>query len=306
VTEVPEDVRHLAEERAERRAAGDFPAADALRERIRDAGWDVTDAAGGYELVPLHPEAPRRLRAEEVPSVLDLPPVFDWSVHWLSEAWPGDIGRGIASFRAHHGSVHHVVVEAEPAPTAAWPPEAEVVRLSVHPGFGAARNAGLGRSRGRFVAVVDGSVEASGDVLSPLRAALEDPAVGVAGPVGVVTDDLRQFREAPGPEVDAVEGYLMAFPREVLERGVSFDPRYRFYRAADLDLSFQIRALDLRAVRVDVPIRRHEHRAWATTPAERRDRLSRRNFYRFLDRFRGRTDLLIGPRQGGGQTTGLL
>jgi len=42
---------------------------------------------------------------------------------------------------------------------------------------------------------------------------------------------------------------------------------------------------------------KHEHRLWeATEPAER-DRLSRRNLYRFLDRWRDRTDLMAGETQ---------
>jgi len=32
---------------------------------------------------------------------------------------------------------------------------------------------------------------------------------------------------------------------------------------------------------------------WTATPSDRRDQLSKRNFYRFLDRWRGRTDLLV-------------
>ena len=35
-------------------------------------------------------------------------------------------------------------------------------------------------------------------------------------PFGIVTDDLREFRDSPGPDVDAIEGYLMAMRREVL------------------------------------------------------------------------------------------
>jgi GT2 family glycosyltransferase len=141
--------------------------------------------------------------------------------------------------------------------------------------------------------ILDGSVEAAGDVFGPLERLLADPSVGVAGPLGLRSRDLREFEEAAGPEVDAVEGYLMAFRRDVLERGAVFDARYRFYRAADIDLSFQIKAMGLRALRVAVPIRRHDHREWSETPRDRREALSKRNFYTFLDRFRGRTDLLV-------------
>jgi cysteinyl-tRNA synthetase len=45
--DVPEAVAEMAREREERRRARDFAAADALRERIRAAGYDVADAAQG-------------------------------------------------------------------------------------------------------------------------------------------------------------------------------------------------------------------------------------------------------------------
>jgi cysteinyl-tRNA synthetase len=147
---------------------------------------------------------------------------------------------------------------------------------------------------GRIAIVVDGSVEAVGDPYAPIEEALADAGVGICGPVGAVTRDLRSFEEDPGPEVDAIEGYLMAVRRELLGE-VSFDRGYRFYRWADVDLSFQVRALGLRAERVDVPVRLHEHRGWAALEPEERWRLSKRNHAGFLRRFGGRTDLLVSP-----------
>jgi len=292
----PENVRHLAEERARCRAAGDFSEADALRERIRAEGWEVLDRPDGYDLRPAGPHRPAAVSPDAVSSVLGDPATADWTLQWLHEGWPEDVLRGISSFDRHAGerALQHVVVEAVSAPPSTWPDHVETVRLREHPGFGAARNAGLVRSRGRLVGIVDGSVEATGDALAPLEAALTDPTVGVTGPVGVVTSDLREFRESPGPEVDAVEGYLMALRRELLDR-VAFDRRFRFFRAADIDISFQVKASGLRAIRVDVPIRRHVHRAWENASAHDRARLSKRNMYRFLDRYRGRTDLLVSP-----------
>ena len=301
MSEPPDDVRRLAGERAERRRARDFSTADRLRERIRALGFEVTDRPdGGFDLTPWEtpPPGPSGVRAEEVPFVLGEVPAADVTVQWLSEGWPEDVLRGIASFRRYEGGrgVQHVVVETSPEPAASWPEDVEVVRLAEDPGFGAARNAGLRRSLGRVVIVADGSVEAEADPYGPVEEALADPSVGVAGPFGVVTDDLREFREHEGPDVDAVEGYLMAMRRELLADGVAFDERYRFYRAADIDLCFQVKSRGLRVVRAPVPVRRHEHRRWAATPQADRERLSKRNFYRFLDRFRGRTDLLVAGR----------
>jgi cysteinyl-tRNA synthetase len=45
--EVPAAVAGMARDRDARRRGGDYPAADALRERIRAAGYDVVDAAEG-------------------------------------------------------------------------------------------------------------------------------------------------------------------------------------------------------------------------------------------------------------------
>jgi hypothetical protein len=43
-----------------------------------------------------------------------------------------------------------------------------------------------------------------------------------------------------------------------------------------------------------LPLEKHEHRLWETTDPSERDRLSRRNMYRFLDRWGDRADLLVG------------
>jgi cysteinyl-tRNA synthetase len=301
MSEVPEEVRRLAEERAERRRARDFGTADELRDRIHALGFEVTDRPdGGFELTreDRSPPAANRVRAQEIRSVLGDPPTAEFSVHWLSEGWPDDVLRGILSFRRFEvgRSVQHVIVAATTELPAAWPGGVEVHRLADDPGFGAARNAGLRRSLGRIVIVVDGSVEAEEDPYRPLEVALADPQVGIAGPFGLVTGDLREFRDHDGPEVDAVEGYLMGLRRELLTEGLAFDERYRFYRAADIDLCFQAKERGYRVVRVPVPVQRHEHRRWAATSQADRERLSKRNYYRFLDKFRGRSDLLVAGR----------
>jgi len=44
---IPPEVEAMARERETRRRTRDYPAADALREKIRAAGYDVVDAAEG-------------------------------------------------------------------------------------------------------------------------------------------------------------------------------------------------------------------------------------------------------------------
>ena len=298
MTDAPREIQELASERAERRAAKDFDGADELRDRIAGMGWSVVDEPDGWRLEPIEiaaEDVPRPARAHDVGSVLDEPPTADVSIHWVVEGWPLDVRRAIDSFRANAGrrDVHYVVADVTGEPDATWGDDVEVVLLEPGTGWGAARNAGLKRSRGSIVLTMDGSVEATGDVLGPLEAALGDPTIGVCGPFGIVTPDLREFDPTDGPEADAIEGYCMAFRRGILTEAGLFDEKFRWYRTADIEYSFRIKDLGLRAVVVPVPVERHEHRMWFQTPPADRARWSKRNFYRFLDRWRDRYDLTV-------------
>lgn len=303
MNDVPDEVRALAAERDERRRAKDFAAADVLRDRIRELGFAVTDTPEGPSVQPLAvEEAYRRLGPGDVESVLDDPPTRDVSVHWVVEGWPDDVIRALAGFRSNEGGrdVQYVVADLTETDPSAYGEGVEVLPLEPGTGWGAARNAGLRRSWGRIVLVADGSVEPVGDVLGPLETTLQDPGVGVCGPFGISTRDLRQFHESSGPEVDAIEGYLMAFRRDVLRDVGLFDERFRWYRNADIECSFRIKDVGLRAVVVNVPVIRHEHRMYHATSPRERERLSRRNYSRFLERFRDRFDLLVSREDPAG------
>jgi cysteinyl-tRNA synthetase len=305
VSEVPDEVRRLAAERELRRGSKDFAAADALRDRIAELGYRIVDAPEGATFEPIspeEPEAPARLRPRDVESLLDDEPTADVSVHWVVEGWPEDVVRALAGLRANEGArdVQYVVADVTETDPTTYGEGVEVLPLEPGTGWAAARNAGLRRSRGRIVLVLDGSIEPAGDVLGPLEETLADPGVGVCGPFGISTRDLREFHESNGPEVDAIEGYLMAFRRDVLAQAGLFDEKFAWYRTADIELSFRLKEAGLRAVVVAVPVDRHEHRMWTSTPPQERERLSKRNYYRFLERFRDRFDLLVEPQAEAG------
>ena len=300
MNEVPEEVRALLAERAERRAAKDFAAADAIRDRMADLGFRVVDGPEGQSLEPLAgapPEGPGR--AADVASVLLEPATADVTVHWVVEGWAEDARRALDAFRDLEGGrvMQYVLVDLTEGDED-FGDDVEVLRLEPATGWASARNAGLRRSRGQVVIAMDGSIEPTGEMLGPLERTLADPTVGLCGPFGLTTRDLREFAESRGPEVDAIEGYRMAFRRELLTEVGAFDEKFRWYRTADIELSFRVKDAGYRCVVVEVPVRKHEHRMWQTTEPAERDRLSKRNFYRFLERFRGRTDLLVDAPEG--------
>jgi cysteinyl-tRNA synthetase len=296
--EAPEEVRELALTRARARADKDFAAADAARERIIELGWTVADEPGGtWSLAPA-PAAVRQ-KARDVPSALQAPEEFEMTLQWVVEGGPEDIDRSISSFRTAVGTrpVQFVVTDITGEDPGRWGEGVEVVSIEEGTGWAAARNAGLRRSLGRIVVVLDGSIECDGDISPPIQDALSDPGVGVCGPFGIVTADLQRFDEAPADgEVDAIEGYLMAMRRQTLIDVGMFDEKFKWYRTADIELSFRIKDAGLRAVQIPVPVIKHEHRMWFETEPAVRAKWSKRNYYRFLEKFRGRYDLCVNPQ----------
>src|SRR6266540_919895 len=274
----PPSVLDLVSERQAARERRDFARADALRDQVRAAGWMIRDTAAGADLVeapewePLDPAAttPR----------WDEPDQHEVSliVHVLG--WPEDVRRAVASLASHCAATDYEVVLVDDGAgaevgraledLAATDGRVEVLHLDAPVGFGASMNLAMGQATGRVLVWLDPHVEATGDLLGPLLAALAEPGAGLAGGWGVVSHSMLDFEADDGPEVDAIEGYLLAVPRRIAAR-VPLDPRHRYYRNADLDFSFAVRDLHdgsrpLRALRVAVPARRHRHRAPTTKP----------------------------------------
>ena len=277
----------------ERRRAKDFAEADAIRERLREGGWDVVDSANGSELQAL--KAPPSTAPATAPRAVTLLTV----VH----GWKPDAERWLLSVFTHCKVDFEAIIvdNSGDERIAAWLQSRAAerfrsIRLEPPLGFASAVNAGIEAAAGEVVILFDSGVELTGDAVSPLIEALADPSVVVAGPYGLRGDGtLKEFAESEGPEVDAIEGYCMAFRRADALALEGFDPRFRFYRIADIEFSFRLRERGGRAVALaGLPVEKHEHRLWEATEPIERDRLSKRNFYRFLDRWGKRSDLLVG------------
>jgi GT2 family glycosyltransferase len=309
---IPEAVLDAAHARAAARAERRWEDADRLRNEIEAAGWRIVDRGNDFALSPASPPTietegiVRYGSSSEVPSRLDEPATAEATVILIATDWPADLDRtlrGLVSY-APHGTEAVVVADApsdeqEAALDTVTGFPIEIVRTSDRLGHAAALNAGLRRASGGVVIVLDTSVEPTGDIVTPFVRTLDDPSVAVAGGWGIASDDLRKFEDAAPGDVDAIEGYAMAFRRnDAVARG-PFDERFRFYRNLDIWWSLVLRdegkdRPPRRAVAIEIPAVRHEHRGWSSLPEAERDRLSKRNFYRIIDRFGNRRDLVSG------------
>ena len=322
VAAAPAAVLDAAERRSAARARRDFATADALRAEIEAAGWRVTDSGTDFRLEPAHPadeEVAGEVlygRSDAVPSRLDEPatslativlpvqggdPSSTDAVGAIAQVLPEGAGLVVVGDGIGNATADGI---REALHAGSGGDERELVRTSAELGRAAALNAGTRRASGAVVIALDTSVRPTGELVTPLLRALDEPAVASVGPFGLATTDLRRFEEvvATGTapvDVAAVQGYCMAFRRaDYLERG-PLDEGFRFYRNLDIWWSLVIRDAGegrppRRALAVPgLPLARAEPWAWKATPEHERNRLSKRNFYRVLDRFRTRLDLAV-------------
>ena len=325
-TRIPDEVLTAAHDRARARADRDWPEADRLRAIIEAAGWKIVDRGTDFALTPAvardiaDDTLVRYGTSKNVPSRLEEVPTGLATVVLIATDHPDDLDRTLTGIRDHAPEGTSVVIVAD-GPSdeqaaalasaslgAQGSVEAhrpvEVVWTSERLGQGAATNIGIRRASAPIIVLLDTSIEPTGDMITPLVRALDDPTVAVVGGWGITSADLRHFDDAPAGEVDAIEGYCQAFRRsDAADRG-PLDERFRFYRNLDIWWSLVLRDAGegeppRRAVRLDgLALARHDHRGWASLPDDERDRQSKRNFYRIIDRFGARLDLLIATRDG--------
>lgn len=221
----------------------------------------------------------------------------------LVHGWSDDAERWLDSVLAHTGAHDFEVLLADNSGDGdvrarLRARRAERVRvLEVDPpeGWAQAANRALEAATGDVAVLFDPGVELRGDAAGPLLKALDDEGVVAAGAFGVRCEGrIGHFHASAGPEVDALEGYVLAVRRrQALDAG-GFDRKFRYYRLADFELCLRLRdrLRGRAAVVAGLPVERHEHRLWEALPEEERQRRSRRNYYRLMDLWGKRDDLI--------------
>ena len=242
---------------------------------IEASGWRVVDHGNRTSVSPAAPatvELDGELRygsAAAVPSLLDSPATAVWTVVILASEQPDRVSQLLAALRTHAPEGTGVVVvvnDPSDAQVAALDPQApdrapiggvapELLRTSTRLGYAAAANVGLRRAAGEFVLLADATAWPTGDALTPLAAALGDPAdngsgaIAAAGGFGLYAAESGPLRPSSlrresaaddaAAGVTALEGAWLAFRRSDYRDLGPFDEH--FVTPAWLDVWWTLR-----------------------------------------------------------------
>jgi cysteinyl-tRNA synthetase len=313
---VPASIATQVRERDEMRRQHNYQQADQVRQGLKQLGYFIRDTPQGPLISPyrLDKEFPILTHSIDAPDVTHLPDLCDFSVNLLTHNSKDDVARCIESICRHVGNYTIEIVVIDNGSTddtlsylrqlarqgELKGNEGQRIGLRVlfadhNMGFAAGRNATMRTSRGHFIILMDTSIEITGNIWQLLAATLANPEIGAAGPYGLVTDDLREFSEAVGPQVDAIEGYLFAFRRELLPEVGWIDEKLRFYRLMDIFYSFFFKAAGYDIVTIPAMIdliAKHPHREWYSLSEEERRTKSKKNYDIFRDRWHHGENLL--------------
>ena len=242
-TRIPDDVLSAAHARSAARAARDWAEADRLRAEIEAAGWKVVDRGTDFALTPAAPpdvvegDRVRYGASGNVPSRLDDPAVGLATVVLLATDRAGRPRAGAArvSARTPPTARRSSIVADDPSDDAGGGARRHSTtrrprssgRATDSAGRGRS-NAGIRRATGPVVVLLgDGRRARSGDIVTPLVRALDDPSVASSAAGGARhrrSADVRRPRQ-PG-DVDVVDGCRAGVPARRRRRRGPLDERF--------------------------------------------------------------------------------
>jgi hypothetical protein len=293
---VPDSIRQLAQERLDARAARDFAKADALRQEILQAGYEVLDVADGFDF---------RVKAPYITYAFprDIRPIDtsdDVSVAMIIDGFTDDAVETVKSIKSHAtcgivllciGDAGKLVDEMDD--------HTYLIALNAGASWGEAANALLNKINSKYLILMDPSTRFTGDAITPVIAELEKgeyAAVGWRGGLINIDDEWRSVDDKGDGEVDVLFSYFMGLNRAyVLEAG-GFNARAIYYRNADIEFSLKLRHAGGRLLQMELPLEQGRHHGYHDADPEYRELQSKKNYDRILERFRGKSAIL-SPRR---------
>jgi hypothetical protein len=277
---IPDEVIAFAEARLVARDKKDFALADTLRITIANAGYEVVDVAGGFELIA-------KAAFITLAYARDIRPIDleqETTVAIIVEGFTDDALESVRSIKANSDCGIVILSIGDPGALVAEM-DSRTYLFAVAPGagWGDCANALLTKIKSKYLIIMDPSTSFTGDAISPVVAQLEEGeyvAVGWRGGLVNTEDEWRSVddnREA------------------ILETG-GFNPRAIYYRNADIEFSLKLRQTGGRLLQMTLPLIQGRHHGYHDVDPDYREAQSKKNYDRILERFRGKSAIL-SPRR---------
>jgi hypothetical protein len=278
------------------RGAKDFALADKYRDELLQAGFEVVDVAGGYELKPkklyITLAYPRDIRSIDLEK--------DVTVGLIVDGFTEDALETVKTIKAHSDCAVAIISIGD-AGSLFEQMDKRTYLISVNPGaaWGDCANVFLEKVQSKYVIIMDPSTRFTGDAITPVVQELakgEYVAVGWRGGLINTEDEWRSVDDKGSGEVDVLFSYFMAFNRLAMIEVGGFNPRALYYRNADIEYSLKIRQAGGKLLQMELPLTQERHHGYHDVDPKYRDVQSKKNYDRILAKYRGKSAIL-SPRR---------
>ncbi|MGA0113828.1 MAG: glycosyltransferase family 2 protein [Candidatus Nanopelagicaceae bacterium] len=210
-----------------------------------------------------------------------------------------DFAQCVASIRANtqtpisifaSGNENKAVPEMFPNETVAW----QKNKL----GWGHTVNNFLNSVTEKYVVIMDPSTNFTGDAITPVVEKLDSGFQGVGWRGGLINieDEWRSVDDRGDGEVDVLFSYYFAMDREFALKAGGANASATYYRNADIELSLALRAAGGKVWQMELPLVQGRHHGYHDADPDYREKNSKKNYNRILEKYRGRTDILSARR----------
>ena len=292
----PDSVVELAQRRMAARAQKDYALAEVLRISIANAGYEVLDAAEGFELIEKAAFITLAYARDIRPKDLEK----ETTVAIIVEGFTEDALKTVRSIKANSDCGVVLLSIGDPGVLVTeMDSRTYLFAVAQGAGWGDCANALLGKIKSRYLIFIDSSIIFTGDATTPAVTELEKGeyvAVGWRGGLINTLDDWRSVDDKGDGEVDVLFSLFLALNREaVLETG-GFNPRAIYYQNADIEFSLKLRQTGGRLLQMSLPLEQGGHHGFHDTDPAYCEAQSRKNYNRLLERFKGKSAIL-SPRR---------
>ena len=293
----PESLHELGRARQAARADKNFALADQLRDQIAQAGYEIVDVVGGFEL---HEKSLVQV-ITDIQKLKNLPKSDrSITVAIVVNGFHEDAITSVNSIKAH-SSAEILVLATQPAEdlSSIVDSHTHVIQLENDPGWGECANAALRIISTPFAVIMDPSTTFTGDAISPVLQELqkkEFAAVGWRGGLINIEDQWRSVDDKGAGEVDVLFSYFLAVDKDAALQAGGFNARAIYYRNADIEFSLRLKHASGHLLQMDLPLEQGRHHGYYDTEESFRDAQSKKNYDRILERFRGK-EAILSPRR---------